>query len=202
MRTPVLSVLAVTIALGAALPAAAQTAAPFTGLRLEGLLGYDNANDGGGQDASSGDGLLFGAAVGYDMAMGPVVVGVEGELTDSSADTRSNSVLLVGDRLDTNMARDLYAGARVGYAISPVALGYVKAGYSNARIKSRYDAGAGELRSSDNLDGLRLGAGLEYALGINSFVKGEYRYTNYARVDGYDRDFERHQLVAGLGFRF
>jgi outer membrane immunogenic protein len=47
-----------------------------------------------------------------------------------------------------------------------------------------------------NADGIRAGAGLEYALGQNLFVKAEYRYSNY------EAGVERNQVVGGFGFRF
>ena len=34
------------------------------------------------------------------------------------------------------------------------------------------------------------------SLGPNSFAKTEYRYSNY------EQGFEKHQVVAGFGFRF
>ena len=62
-------------------------------------------------------------------------------------------------------------------------------------------------------DGYRVGAGVEYALTGQSFVKLEYRYSNYSdaeidfggdapNTDNFDIDTDRHQVVAGVGFRF
>jgi len=53
-----------------------------------------------------------------------------------------------------------------------------------------------------NLDGFRVGAGLEYNISPTTYVKGEYRYSHYGDVDGYDIDLDRHQLVGGVGIRF
>ncbi|WP_347093744.1 outer membrane protein [Sphingomonas parapaucimobilis] len=202
MRKLMLAVLATSAAVAAAAPAAAQTAQPFTGFRVEGLIGYDSLNDRQGQDKSSSDGVLYGAAIGYDIPAGPVVLGAEGEISGSSSDTRSNGIRLPGDQFRLGAGRDLYAGARVGYVISPVAMGYVKAGYTNAKFDARYSAAGVTNVNSQEVGGYRLGAGLEYAISPNTFVKGEYRYSHYDELDGVGINPNRHQLMAGLGLRF
>ena len=50
--------------------------------------------------------------------------------------------------------------------------------------------------STINLDGYRLGLGLEQALGANSFAKADYRYSNY------EQDVTKNELLAGFGIRF
>ncbi|MFN3776351.1 outer membrane protein [Sphingomonas parapaucimobilis] len=202
MRKLILAALATSAAVAAAAPAAAQTAQPFTGFRVEGLIGYDSLNDRQGQDKSSSDGVLYGAAIGYDLPAGPVVLGAEGEISGSSSDTRSNGIRLPGDQFRLGAGRDLYAGARVGYVISPVAMGYVKAGYTNAKFDARYSAAGVTNVNSQEVGGYRLGAGLEYAISPNTFVKGEYRYSHYDELDGVGINPNRHQLMAGLGLRF
>ena len=202
MRKLMLAALATSAAVAAAAPAAAQTAQPFTGFRVEGLIGYDSLNDRQGQDKSSSDGVLYGAAIGYDLPAGPVVLGAEGEISGSSSDTRSNGIRVPGDQFRLGAGRDLYAGARVGYVISPVAMGYVKAGYTNAKFDARYTAAGITNVNSQEVGGYRLGAGLEYAISPNTFVKGEYRYSHYDELDGVGINPNRHQLMAGLGLRF
>lgn len=202
MRKFVIAALATTVALGAAVPAMAQDRAPFTGPRIEALAGYDNLRDGSDGDSDGRDGFVYGGAIGYDVQAGGLVVGVEGEVTGSTVKARTSNLLATGDRFRLSAGRDLYAGARVGYAISPVALAYVKAGYTNARVTARYDVGTTRLEDSDNLDGYRVGAGLEYAMGPKTYIKGEYRYSHYGRLDGYDIDADRHQILAGVGVRF
>jgi outer membrane immunogenic protein len=201
MRKLMLAALATSAAIAAA-PAAAQTAQPFTGFRVEGLIGYDSLNDRQGQDKSSSDGVLYGAAIGYDIPAGPVVLGAEGEISGSSSDTRSNGIRVPGDQFRLGAGRDLYAGARVGYVISPVAMGYLKAGYTNAKFDARYTTAGVTTSNDQEVGGYRLGAGLEYAISPNTFVKGEYRYSHYDELDGVGINPNRHQLMAGLGLRF
>jgi outer membrane immunogenic protein len=178
-------------------PAFAQdAAAPFTGPRVEGLVGWDRNQV---LDSHS-DGVAYGAGLGYDFQAGGMVVGIEAEAADSTADECAASVSVTGDRLCAKAGRDLYVGGRVGGLVGPSTLLYAKAGYSNARVRLDYDSGVatnvGDFSTRTSYDGVRVGAGVEQAIGTNTFVKAEYRYSNY------ENDLEKHQAVIGFGFRF
>jgi outer membrane immunogenic protein len=191
------------LALGIAAPAFAQDvpveAAPFTGPRVEAVAGYDHI---GGENGR--DGFVYGGVLGYDAQVGGVILGVEGEITDATTKGTDRGLVAAGDTFRISAGRDLYAGARLGYAISPVAMIYAKAGYTNARINSRYTLGTTSVRDHEDAEGYRVGAGIEYKMGTNAYVKGEYRYSNYSNIDGadVDIDLDRHQVLAGVGFRF
>jgi len=203
MRKFALSAAAGTIALGLAAPAFAQDApvdaAPFTGPRVEAIAGYDHI---GGDNGF--DGVVYGGQLGYDAQVGGVILGVEGEVSSTTAKSDDNNVFANNDRFRIKGGRDLYAGARLGYAISPVAMIYAKAGYTNQRINSRYTLGTVTIRDHDDAEGYRLGAGIEYKMSGNAYVKGEYRYSNYTNIDrgDIDIDLDRHQVLAGVGVRF
>jgi outer membrane immunogenic protein len=179
-----------------ATPASAQEASPFSGVRVEGIVGYDTTDV---EDENS-SGIAYGAGVGYDFQVGGLVAGIEAEASDSTLDECVSDVDLVGDELCVQAGRDLYVGGRVGAAVSRNVLLYGKAGYTNARVALDYEDGTAgtvlDFEEGENLDGVRVGAGLEFALGPNSFAKAEYRYSNY------EQGFDRHQVVAGFGFRF
>lgn len=179
-----------------AAPAMAQDAAPFTGMRVEGIVGYDRVGTENLDDDS--DGLTYGAGVGYDFQMGGMVAGVEAEITDSTVDECASGVLIAGDEICDEVGRDIYVGGRVGGLVSPNTLLYAKAGYTNGRLQTDYTVPGDSLveEAGTNLDGIRLGAGAEFAVGPNSYIKTEYRYSNY------EQGFEKHQVVAGFGFRF
>ena len=174
MRKLILSALAGTAALGAT-PALAQNAATpaFSGGHIEAITGFDSIRGGG--DSESG--IAFGIAGGYDFRTGGAVIGVELEAADS---TISDS--------GVSASRDLYAGVRVGGVINERGLLYAKVGYTNARASF---GGTGV-----NFDGIRAGAGIEWMVGRNVSIRGEYRYSNYE--DG----LSRHQGIAGLSYRF
>jgi outer membrane immunogenic protein len=117
---------------------------------------------------------------------------------------------LIGDSAGLRTDRDLYIGARVGVAVRPSTLLYVKGGYTNARFKTIYNDGAGNtLNFGNTTDGYRIGAGIEQKFnlfGPSGFVKAEYRYSNYRNLNvgstNVDIDLDRHQVVAGVGVRF
>lgn len=217
-----LSVLAAGTAIAIATPALAQDeGSTFTGPRVEAIVGYDQIKAGSSVDDDvnadndeSIDGLMYGVGIGYDFDLGGAVVGIEGELTDSDAKTTFEDGDFEGfgfGSVKTN--RDLYLGARVGAKVGPNMLLYAKGGYSNAKLDVLANDGTTELTQDIDLDGWRVGAGVEYALNQNAFVKLEYRYTKYGEAeidfDGelpdterFDIDTDRHQIAASVGWRF
>lgn len=204
-----------------ATPALAQEESTFTGPRVEAILGYDITKAGSSVDDDlnadndeSMEGLLYGGAIGYDMNLGGLVVGVEGELTDSTAKTKFENGDFEGFGFgNVKAGRDLYVGARLGAVVAPNALLYVKGGYTNARFNIRSSDGTVTYREKFDSDGWRAGAGAEVALDNNIYTKLEYRYSNYSKAeidfggdlpdsDRFDVDVDRHQIVAGVGVRF
>ncbi|WP_374944198.1 outer membrane protein [Sphingomonas sp.] len=207
------------IALAAATPAFAQDTNPvFTGPRVEATLGYDHVGAGSsvdnnnGRDDQSIDGLLYGGGVGYDVALGGALVGVEGELTGSTAKSGRRDYTTNFGFGRVKQGRDLYIGARAGILANPQTLLYVKGGYTNARLNVLAGSTSQTTDTDFDLDGYRVGAGVERAVGPNSYAKIEYRYSNYSRgqldyANGgassrFDVDTDRHQVVASYGFRF
>ena len=181
------------LALTAVSPAMAQESAPCTGPRVEGRVGIDRVQSTGDHD----DAVGYGAAVGYDMQMGGAVVGIDAEYSDSDNRTCVGSTTLADPRLCLKSGRDLYAGGRIGTVVGGSTLLYAKAGYTNAQAKLTSDDGTGQITlDKSNLDGVRVGAGVEHAVGPRSYVKAEYRYSNY------EAGVQRHQGMAGFGFRF
>jgi outer membrane immunogenic protein len=208
MRTMFLAGAAFASAVAA--PAVAQNAEPFTGPHIEGIIGYDILKSPDTDLDEGADGLLYGVAGGYDFQLGGAVAGIEGEVTGATSNQRGNDLLLTGDSARLKTDRDFYIGGRVGVGIGPSTLLYAKGGYTNLRIKSRYNDGTGAiLNEGVTLDGYRLGAGVEQKFnlfGPSGFIKAEYRYSNYKNLDfgsvDIDTDLDRHQIVAGVGVRF
>jgi len=170
------SAVAFSVLVLAATPAFAATP---TGGRVEALIGYDHVKASGFKD----NGLLYGVGAGYDFAVAPSIsLGVDVEASDSTAKEDFFGV-------DVSSGRDLYAGGRISFPVSTAANLYLKAGYTNARIKAEGFGG-------DNLDGFRLGGGGQYAFSGKAYVGGEYRYSNYQ--DG----FSRQQVALTVGTHF
>jgi len=215
----------VCLATGSALvsvPALAQsTETSFTGPYVEALAGYDINKAGSSIDdqvsATAHDkanGFVYGAGLGYDYDFGSVVIGAEGEFTDSTAKANFDDGIPQNFGLGrVNAKRDLYAGARVGFKAAPSTLVYVKGGYTNARFGVLGTDGTDSSRVNIDADGWRLGAGVEQKMGSNAFAKLEYRYSNYSKgevdftrdvpdSDRFNVDLDRHQIVAAVGYRF
>lgn len=206
-----------------ATPAAAQDADnTFTGLWGGVIGGYSTTQAGSSADDDDGDtedqsidGFAYGVQLGYDIDLGGSVIGAEAEYADSTAKVDFADGDFEGFGLGSVEAgRDIYVGARLGAKVGPDAMIYAKGGYTNAKydINSSY---AGAAFDSDfDVDGWRLGAGAEYALSNNAFIKLEYRYSNYSEgeidfegsnvpdSDRFSLDLDRHQVMAGVGFRF
>ncbi|RPF70669.1 outer membrane protein [Aurantiacibacter spongiae] len=221
-------ILATASASALAAPAMAQDNSAFTGPRIEGVVGYDISKAGSDvdnelndEDDQSIDGFMYGVGVGYDFAVGGAVLGVEAELSDSTAETEVNDGDLedLGFNANLDTGRDIYLGARAGILVNPRTLAYVKGGYTNARYNLQASDGQTDIGTDLDLDGYRVGAGVEYATSERSFVKLEYRYSNYSEGEfdfqdngffeddtgesgRFDADLDRHQIVLGAGFRF
>jgi outer membrane immunogenic protein len=221
MRKLVLTALAAASVVAVAAPAAAQTTTaygPFNGFRVGAVAGWDGLRPGRGPnssitDGNGADGFLYGADLGYDHQMGHLVLGVDGEVDGSTAKTTNSPVdsaaLGYGS---VKTGRDFYVGGRVGYTVAPTTMLYAKAGYTNARLDLTANNGTDSYGDHYNLDGYRLGVGVEQALGNKAYAKLEYRYSNYgdarleypngANTDNFDVNTDRHQVVAGVGLRF
>lgn len=189
----------------------------FTGLRIEGRAGYqsvdleadfeDDDEDLGG-DASEG-GFAYGAELGFDLQAGPgFVVGAYAGLALSEVERCTE--VFGDDEGCLEAGRTLTAGVRAGVPVGASALVYGKLGYSNTRVKVRYDDFEDildDFELSEEGGGWHAGAGVELGFGRNFYGKAEYVFTNSsgnfneAGAAG-TLDADRHEFVAGLGFRF
>jgi outer membrane immunogenic protein len=212
-------VLAATSMAAFAVPAAAQDG-DFTGPRVEALIGYDSVRPGSTVDIDNADDIdqtiddvAYGVGIGYDFDMGNAVVGIEGEWLESEASTDfSTTGFNTFGVSNIDAGRDLYVGARAGFKIAPSTLLYAKGGYTNAKMNILATDNTTDVKSNINLDGWRVGAGIEQQLAGNLFLKGEYRYSQYKEgeaeapsgltSDRFDVDLDRHQVMFGAGLRF
>ena len=228
MRTTPLSLsaasaLAAASMVAGAAPAQAQDGrVPFTGPRIEAIVGYDHLRSGSSVDADntrdlkqSIDGVTYGAGVGFDAALGERVrAGAEAEISDSTAKwDNNNGVPNVFNLGRVSADRDIYVGGRLGYVTSPRTMVYVKGGYTNTRFGLEGTNGTISRDQRLDTDGFRVGAGVEHQLSGNAFVKAEYRYSNYSKGEfdfngttpdssRFHIDTDRHQVVVGAGLRF
>ena len=179
-----------------ATPALAQDNPHLGGFHVDGIVGWDRPSI---QDEHA-NGVTYGVGAGYDVQAGNAIFGVEAEASDSTADRDVTGAVIAGDSLRVRAGRDLYVGGRAGVGVGGNSLVYVKAGYTNARVRVDYDDGTAatvnDFTQRTNLDGIRAGVGAQFGIGSNAYLRTEYRYSNYQ--DGVDR----HQVVGGIGLRF
>ncbi|OYY79683.1 MAG: hypothetical protein B7Y43_01070 [Sphingomonas sp. 28-62-20] len=125
------------------------------------------------------------------------ILGYDGTRPGSSTDSD-----IAGD---DQTADGLLYGGDVGYDVA--------AGRFVFGAEAELTAGDGTTETGRhfNLDGYRVGAGVERALSPSTYAKIEYRYSNYANArlefpngtntNNFSVDTDRHGLAVGLGFR-
>jgi len=168
-----------------AVPAAADAQA---------FLQVETGLDSVSAEGESDQGVAYGVTAGYDIPLGNgMFIGAQATAADSTTKECATSGT---ERLCIKTGRDLSAVARLGTAVGEKANLYVLGGYTNARLKVTYTDGVDRISDGENGDGWRIGAGAEYNLNANLFVKAEYRYSNYKG------DFSRHNAILALGTKF
>lgn len=201
----------------------ATPADAFSGAHIEATFGWDHlANkslkdiDATANVTGTGDGVTFGGALGYDFALtNKITLGGEVGLYGSSTKWNNTENLVSGtfNTQTVKPGRDIYVGAKLGYALSPKTEIFGKAGYTNTHFGVYGTDGSEVLYNNTNANGFRLGAGVEQKLTKATYVKLEYDYShygsgqfNYAGTTPDDSNFDlhndRHQVLASVGVRF
>lgn len=173
----------------AALAATGAQAQNFQGPWVEARAGWDHIKGAGYSES----GFLYGASVGYDHAIGSkAFFGLQAGVTGSTTKDCSGPGC-------TKAGRDIEVLARAGVAVADRTALYALGGFTNGRASVN---GAGGL----NIDGFRLGAGVEQQFGSKTYTKLEYRFTDYSDVNFGGVNFgdigKRHQVSASFGIRF
>lgn len=199
------TILAIATAASALVPVAAmaEDPAPFTGPRVALEGGWARV---AGNGHKGSDGFSYGLLMGYDVGSGPLRVGPEFRLGDSTQKhcqphAPGGATARVCQRSD----RDLYAGVRVGFVASPQLLVFGTGGYTNGRFSEHFrDLAVGPVKQIDvgrNAGGYRVGGGVEYAISPNIYVSGTYHYSGWKHKD-WQHHIHQNQLLAGVGYRF
>lgn len=168
------------------------------GVRVEGTIGWDQIRyeleDDGVNLEGRQSGLTYGIAAGYDVPISTnMLAGVELGVSKSTIDFRRfDGVNAIG--LDAG--RDLEISGRLGTRVGSAALLYGKLGYTNWRVGEQISGTDFVNTRSTNLDGVRVGLGAEVSISPRTYLKSEYRYSNY------QDDYARNDIVTGFGFRF
>jgi outer membrane immunogenic protein len=186
-----------------AAPALAQSNTAPGGFYVGAIGGYEgiDVESDDGSVTADADSAVYGINAGYDLSLGSLFVGVEGEISTSGGSTQfPSSFGGARDGLEAN--GQYYVGARAGVALTPGIAAYGKVGYTALDTSAFTSSGSLE-ELEQNTDGLRFGGGLQIQLPGPLEGRVEYRRSRYDNVA--DADFGKattDQVVAGIGLRF
>lgn len=174
-----LRLIAMALAASAGL-AGARAAAQAPELRAAVIGGLERTDSAPGTGAV--DGSYYGVQLGADWNLGGLLVGVEGEVGDSTA-----SAVIPGNRASQGLFGN--AALRIAVPVTDHLRGFVRGGYAYHQID--YATGPAFKGS-----GYTLGGGGEIDLGERLFLRGEYRFSDYGRT------IRGQQFLVGAGIKF
>jgi len=143
------------------------------------------------------DSVVAGVYGGYDKEVAPnIVLGAEAGFSLAASDRIGPSGPDAA-RIDPLHSFDF--SARAGYVVGEKNLLYVHGGYQNSR--ARVTTTLANLTTSDQqtFDGWFVGGGAERKLFDNVSARLEYRYSD---LGSENRTYDRHQVLAGVSYRF
>jgi outer membrane immunogenic protein len=218
-------VLAATSALSADMPVKARpapvmvAATTWTGCYIGANVGggwsdskWINFNNGGGISFDySPDGIVGGGQVGCDWQHGQFVFGIQG-MFDGSGIKGSGNILPgqgVGVIAETKVSWFATLTGRIGYAVAPNWLLYVKGGGAWVRSKHTEFTTAGALFAGpDTLthNGWTVGGGIEWMFAPQWSVFAEYGYMDLkkkrAPLNFFDIEQDVQVVLVGVNYRF
>lgn len=192
----------------AAAPSFAQSAfdGPYAGL----YMGYTDSSDTtrttGSKTDLNLDGWTYGGFFGYGKTFDRFYVGGEGEVGGIEL---SNSAKVAAGRTTSLDANESYGlSARAGYLVTNDALVYGRVGWQRTDYEVTSRLGTSRVVKSDDLDAVRLGGGVEYAITDSILARVEYNYTDYeglkytAGGTAHSLQPDDSQVRVGVAFRF
>ena len=151
-------------------------------------------------------GFHGGAQAGYNYQNGPLVLGVEGDVSRTGqVESRQHP----GGYAKSHLKTLATARARVGVGVDR-ALFYVTGGYAGGAVTTKAQPVAAQgYKETKWLNGYAVGGGVEYAATDNVTVKGEYLYADLgAKTYGgkgapqVKTGFQDHLLRGGVNYKF
>ncbi len=212
IKKSLLSAVVFVASISMAATASAQESA-FEGLYVGAQAGWSSIDGdvtvtGVGSVGDTGDGFGGGVFVGFGGVNGSLYGGIEAELGYDGAEwDASVSVPGIGSASAEIKAQLTYGlSFRAGWVAADNILIYGRVGW--VRTNTEFSAGVvglGSVSVDKDLDGLRIGGGVEGKLGNNIGVRGEYTYTAYGDVEfvpGLNFDAEQHLFRVGAAYYF
>ena len=153
------------------------------------------------------DGVVGGIFLGYNFGFTDTfVLGIEGDFEGTGIETDDDDDLAVDYNAEVNWQASIRG--RAGFAVDRL-LVYGTGGIAFADFDTELDDGGDEDDDGATEVGWTAGAGVDYAFTDNIFVRGEYRYADFADFNddeddarGDVQDLESHTIRAGVGFKF
>lgn len=196
MRNTVLAAAALVAGFSTAAFAQANDAA-FNGLYFGGQVGFDSVKGdlafGGTQGAIAQQGIEGGIFAGYNYRVNNFVLGAEGQLGLSDADSTITDGV---DSLKLSTRESWGLTARAGALIGESTLAYVHGGW----VKTNFKFSDGVVSTSDRLDGWKVGVGLETLVAQNVSLRAEYAYSDYENKAGFEPKNSSFQV--GVAYHF
>lgn len=142
------------------------------------------------------NGGFIGKFIGYNYAFDNIVVGAE---ADINYNWNENSYRAGGTRGDVGTDWSGSLRARVGYSFDR-ALIYATGGW--AATNGYIDTPGRDWNRT--FHGWTIGAGVDYAVTDNVFVRAEYRFTDYSdrTFQGVKVDLDQHTATLGIAYKF
>jgi outer membrane immunogenic protein len=152
-------------------------------------------DDGGTLDRKgTKTGGLVGGFAGWNTQLdNNIVFGIEGDLKYDWNDKKYSGV-------ETGTDWGGSARARLGYSFDN-ALIYAAGGWTGANAKVDSPTTG---KKEKMINGWTVGAGVDYKFTESMFARAEYRYNDYGKENfgGTKVDFNQHQALIGVGFKF
>ena len=167
--------------------ATADFSGPYVGVRFgHGAVLSDNEGVRSGGTAidiiRASHGPVLGVVAGYGVTFGRAYVGLE--FGADSAEMNWNIERDPNGRIySTERGGSVSVAARLGWRIGESAMVYGQIGAVRARFDIPYQTSGVAVHSDESVSGLRAGAGLEVALGEETWLRLDYATTEYDRYD-------------------
>jgi len=192
----------------------------LSGFYVGALVGYANgkyASDMSAEIDHEPDGGLFGIQVGWSHPVGPIILGIDGDIALTKIEGE-DSITLMGFKSDVTHDVNYLSTirARLGFMAGPVLIygtgGLAMADLDNKLVVSYYGQHIGSDEKSSWHAGWTVGGGLEFPITPNLALGAEYLYVDMGKeevtmnIGGYpvtDKgDLDLHTFRFGIKYRF
>ena len=165
----------------------------FRGFRAEAQVGGDRFQALGEHKTK----VSWGGAAGFDGQIGDKIV-IGPEVSYWHGNDENCAAGVSGGTVCTKSFKEIGAGVRAGYLVTPQILVYAKGGYVNNEQRKAFTGTATESGFYDHYhsDGYQVGGGVEYSLTHMFYVNAEYKLSDY------DDHTLRQRALLGAGVRF